>query len=47
MVTTTIADWDQRGVQILGYEQMPPPHRLEALKDKIQPGKVIYIQCVE
>ena len=46
-VPITIADWDQNNLTLLEFEQRLTPHRLEAVKDKIQPGTIIYTYYLE
>ena len=47
VVTTTITDWDTTNCTILDFEQILLPHRLEAVKNKIQPGTILYTEYVE
>jgi superfamily II DNA or RNA helicase len=46
-VTHTIADWDQTNLTLLEFEQKLVPHRLDAVKDKIRPGTIIYTYYLE
>ncbi|MFY9646074.1 MAG: helicase-related protein [Terriglobales bacterium] len=46
-VTHTIPDWDQTNLTLLGFEQKLVPHRLDAVKDKIRPGTIIYTYYLE
>jgi superfamily II DNA or RNA helicase len=47
VVQTTISDWDTLFCSILDFEQILTPHRLEAVKEQIQPGTIIYTEYVE
>lgn len=46
-VTHTIADWDQTNLTLLEFEQRLAPHRLDAVRDKIRPGTIIYTYYLE
>lgn len=47
IVPTTVANWDTTNCNILDFEQILVPHRLQAVKEFIQPGTIIYTEYVE